>query len=236
MAEERSALVVGDGYAQSRPVRTINRRSPVRRPRLSIPLAVCIVVLGTVVVACGGTSGSPRPSPSLITLDFTPRPSVSLPSVAPTRTAAPSTLASWPVGWDVTFCTDFADVTVAHELVIDIERAIADDNRTDAQGLANELAQTAPIAASEITRMKDWVPATDLKTGLSALLDLDTQAAAAYQSYFNDGVKAALKQARQLRNQVGKQVPSANDQLQQLTDLGLSCPGRDLKLEDVLTL
>lgn len=188
-------------------------------------------MLSAVVAACGGPSGSPRPSASLIPLDFTPLPSTSLPSVAPTRTVPPSTLASWPVGWDVTFCTDFADVTVAHELVIDIERAIADENRTDAQGLANELAQTAPIASAEVTRMKDWLPAADLKTSLTTLLDLDTQAAAAYQSYFNDGAKAGLKQARQLRNQVRQAVPTTNDQLQRLADLGLSCPGADLKLE-----
>ena len=135
------------------------------------------------------------------------------------------------MGWDVSFCTAFADATVAHQLVIDIERAIADENRSDAQGLANELAQTAPVAATEVTKLKVWDPATQLVTDMSTMLDLDTQAAAAYQSYFNDGVKTALKQARQLRTQVSKQVDPTNKQLQSVASLGLSCPGTDLQFE-----
>jgi len=165
-------------------------------------------------------------------LDFTPLPSVPLPSLVPTRTpAGPSIIPSWPVGWDISFCTAFNDVTVDHELVIDIERAIADGSQDDAQGLANQLAQTAPLTSSELTKLKDWAPATDLQASLVSLIDLDTQVGAAYQSYFNDGVKPALKQARQLRTQVGKQVTPINTQLQQLTHLGLSCPDHDLKLE-----
>jgi len=191
-----------------------------------------VLVVGAVVLACGGTTSTARPSASLVTLDFTPLPTSALPSPSATRTPARSTLpASWPVGWDVSFCTAFADLTVAHQLVIDIERAIADESPTDAQGLSNELAQTAPVAGNEVTNLKDWAPAADLKTSLMALLDLDTQAAAAYQSYFNDGVKSALHAARQLRNQVSRQVAPINEQLQLLADTGLSCPGADLALE-----
>ena len=87
------------------------------------------LVIGAVVLACGGTTSTARPSASLLTLDFTPLPSSTLPSPSATRTPARSALAaSWPVGWDVSFCTAFADLTVAHELVIDIERAIADES------------------------------------------------------------------------------------------------------------
>jgi hypothetical protein len=191
-----------------------------------------MVVVGAIASACGGTTASARPSPSLITLDFTPLPTIAAASPGATRTPARSTLpASWPVGWDTSFCTAFADTTVAHELVIDIERAIADGNQPDAQGLADELAQTAPVASSEITKLKDWVPATDVKTSLVALLDLDTQAATAYQSYFHDGVKTALRQARQLRSDARKQVVPINNQLQALSDQGVSCAGTDLTLE-----
>jgi hypothetical protein len=121
---------------------------------------------------------------------------------------------------------------VAHELVIDIERAIADDSKADAQGLANELAQTTPIASSEVTKLNDWAPAADAKAALTSMLDLDTQAATAYQRYFNDDVKSELRHARQLRNQVKKQVGDANDALQALAAQGLSCPGTDLTLEE----
>jgi hypothetical protein len=135
------------------------------------------------------------------------------------------------VGWDVAFCNAFADLTVAHELLIDIERAIADDNKSDAAALAGELAQTAPIAEGEVTRMSDWETAAQLKADLTALLDLDTQASTAYKSYFNDGVRAGLRQARQLRTQVRKQVDPINAELAALAALGLSCPGTDLTLE-----
>jgi hypothetical protein len=195
-------------------------------------MAGCLLLVGALVGACGGTSSTARPSQSLTTLDFTPLPSAAAPSGSSSATPRRSTLpASWPVGWDVAFCTAFGDVNVAHELVIDIERAIADDNRSDAQGLANDLAQTAPLASSEVERMKEWDPSTQLKTDLTAMLDLDAQAAAAYQSYFTDGGRSALRDARQLRNQVRKQLTSINEELHALADLGVSCPGTTLALE-----
>jgi hypothetical protein len=87
------------------------------------------------------------------------------------------------------------------------------------------------VASNEITALKEWTPADQVKTDLSAMLDLDKQAATAYQSYFNDNVKTALKQARQLRNQVSKAVDPANTHLAQLAALGLTCPGQTLTLE-----
>jgi hypothetical protein len=198
-----------------------------------VAVGACLLLGSALLAACGSGTPTARPSASLVTLDFTPLPTTELPSVAPTRTPrASSVTGSWPVGWDVAFCTAFADTTVAHELVIDIERAIADDSKSDAQGLANELAQTTPIASGEVTKLNDWEPATDAKAVLTSLLDLDTQAATAYQSYFNDDVKSELRHARQLRNQVKKQVGDANDALQALTAQGLSCPGTDLTLEE----
>jgi hypothetical protein len=195
-------------------------------------IAGCLLLVGALVGACGGATSSTRPSSSLTTLDFTPLPSAAGASVAPTGTPRRSTLpASWPVGWDVSFCTAFGDVTVAHELVIDIERAIAENNPTDAQGLANDLAQTAPLASNEVGRMKDWDPSAQLKLDLTSLLDLDAQAAATYQLYFTEGARTSLHDARQLRNQASKLVTPINEELHALSDLGVSCPGTDLALE-----
>jgi hypothetical protein len=195
-------------------------------------MAGCLLLVGALVGACGSTSSTARPSQSLTTLDFTPLPSAAASSGSSSATPRRSTLpASWPVGWDVAFCTAFGDASVAHELIIDIERAIADDNRSDAQGLANDLAQTAPLASSEVERMKEWDPSTQLKTDLTAMLDLDAQAAGAYQSYFTDGGRSALRDARQLRNQVRNQLTSINEELHALADLGVSCPGTTLALE-----
>jgi len=197
-----------------------------------LTIAGCLVLLAVTLSACGGATPTARPSSSLITLDFTPLPTAAGSRPAASRTPASSTLqASWPVGWDVSFCTAFADTTVAHELVIDIERALGDESRSDAQGLSNELAQTAPVASGEVKRMKDWDPATELKTDLTTLLDLDAQVAAAYRSYFNDDVRSGLHDARQLRNQVSKQVGPINQELQALVAMGVSCPGTNLTLE-----
>jgi hypothetical protein len=198
-------------------------------------IAGFVLVLGLLVTACGGTTATTRPSASLTTLVFSPVPSLGATasgSPLPTHTPLRSTLApSWPVGWDVAFCTAFTDTTVAHELVIDIERALADNSKSDAQGLANELAQTAQPADNEIKRLKDWDSAADVKTSLDALLTLDAQVASAYQSYFNDDVKSALHDARQLRNEVSKQVGPINTQLAALAALGVTCPGTTLALE-----
>ena len=206
--------------------------SPVRRPWQSVALGMCLLVVGVLVIACGAASASTRPQQSLATIDYSPLPTLAPYSPSASHSPQASTLApSWPVGWDNSFCTAFADLTVAHQLVIDIERAIADNSPSDAKGLANELAQTAPVAGNEVTALKEWTPADQVKTDLSAMLDLDKQAATAYQSYFNDNVKTALKQARQLRNQVSKAVDPANTHLAQLAALGLTCPGQTLTLE-----
>jgi len=189
-------------------------------------------VLALAVVGCDASSASPGPSTSLVPLDFSPLPSVALPSVVPTKTPpGPTILPSWPVGWDLSFCTAFGDLTVDHQLVIDIERAIADNSPGDAQGLTSQLVQTSSITTSELTKLKDWAPAATVQASLLSLIGLDSQVGAAYQSYFKDSVKSALKQARQLRNQVSKQVGPINTQLGQLSALGLSCTGQGLKLE-----
>src|SRR3954468_2733314 len=219
------------GYAHVRPVRTTAHRSPFGRPSPRV-IAGCLVLVGLLLSACGGTASTARPSASLTTLDFTPLPGSAEPTLSATGTPRRSTLpASWPVGWDVSFCTAYGDITVAHELTIDIERAIADANSSDAQGLANDLAQTAPLATNEVTRMKDWDPSAQLKLDLASLLDLEAQAATAYQTYFTDGLRASLHDARQLRNQASKLVTPINEELHALSDLGVSCPGTDLALE-----
>jgi hypothetical protein len=192
-----------------------------------------MLVVGAVVIACGGSSASTRPQQSLSTFSFSPLPTLAIysPIVVP-PTPQSSTLArSWPVGWDTAFCNAFADFTVANQLVDDIERALADKSPSDAQGLANELAQSAPVASNEMTALKEWTPADQVKADLIAMLDLDKQAAASYQSYFKNNDKNALKQARQTRTQVSKAIGSANTHLSQLVALGLTCPGQTLTIE-----
>jgi len=212
-------------------VRSINRRSPVGRPWLRLRLAVGGALLAGFVVGCGSAGETERPSASLITLEFTPQPTLSAATPTPAAATAQPSLVSWPVGWDVSFCTAFTDVTVGHEIVIDIERALQDDAKDDASGLADQLAQTAPLAATEVEGMKEWADAEDVRTDLATLTDLQGQVATAYQTYFAEGGRRKLRQARQVRNQVSKAVPKVNENLAALADLGVSCPGVELELE-----
>ena len=193
-------------------------------------LAVCIVVLGAGILGCELPTSSDRPSPSLIDLPFTPIPSASASSSAAPQSAEP-TEAAWPPGWNTAFCTAFADATVAHQLVIDVERAIQDSAPDDAQALSHELTQTASLAGDEIDGLRTWDPAADVQADLAALLVLDAQVADSYSAYFKDDHKSDLKAGRQIRKKVGKAVGPANEHLAALAGIGVSCPGSSLELE-----
>ena len=188
-------------------------------------------MIALVALACDSPTASNRPSQSLVPLDFTPIPSQSLSPTLGVATPEP-TEAPWPAGWDIAFCTALADATVAHELLIDIERALDDDAKDDAAGLAAELAQSAPLAATEVDELRNWEAAADVKAGLAALLDLDAQAGASYVTHFGpDGRKADLREARKVRRQVKKALPDVNADLAALAEMGVSCPGASLALE-----
>jgi hypothetical protein len=212
-------------------VASINRLHAVRRPWLRSRLAIGLALLAVFAVACGAPSGTARPSASLITLEFTPLPTSAPVTPTPAPVGAAPSLVSWPVGWDISFCTAFSDVSVGHELVIDIERAIADDAKDDAAGLADQLAETTPVAAKEVDGMKEWSEAEDVKADFTALVELQGEVASAYQTYFSEGGRGKLRQARKARNQVAKAVPAINEHLAALVDLGVSCPGVQLQLE-----
>ena len=205
--------------------------SSVRRPWLRAMPTALAVLLAVLVMSCESPRSSARPSASLVELEFTARPS---PAASGSVSAGPSARPSagaWPVGWDVAFCTALTDATVAHELVIDIQRALDDDAREDAMALAAELAEIAPIASNEINRLPDWEPAAAVKADMIALVALDIEVAAAYQQWFTEGGRPLLRAARQARNEVARAIPPANENLEALADLGLSCPGARLEFE-----
>lgn len=194
--------------------------------------SVCLALLvALVVAACDSPSGTARPSASLVELDFTPIPTQQ--ALSSPGGGSPTPISGvWPVGWDVAFCTALTDSIVTHELAIDIQRALQDDARQDAEGLAAELAETVPIATAAVNRIRDWEPATDVKADLTAMLELHAAVAEAYQAWFDDGGRQLGRAARQARNQVARAVPDTNDHLAQLAELGLSCPGTNLALEE----
>jgi hypothetical protein len=199
------------------------------------PSRATLCVLGLVVAlvgfACETPRGSARPSASLLDLDFTPIPTLA-PAASPGASSPTPVSGVWPVGWDVAFCTGLIDTVVTHELAIDIERALDDDAREDAIGLTAELAQTVPIATAAANRIGAWEPAMQVKADLLAMLELHGAVASAYQEWFDEGGRALARAARQARNQVRRAVPAANENLAELADLGLSCPGTSLALEE----
>ena len=177
-------------------------------------------------LAAAGSSQAAS-QPSLVTIDIQPAADdrADSPSQSHTPGLDPDAQLAGRLG--TSFCTAFADLTVAHQLAIDIERAIADNSRSDAQGLAKELAQTAPLANNEVTRLKEWAPADQVKTDMSAMLDLDNQV--------SQRIRKLLQRQRQSQRssklascatRSSKAVDPANTQLAQLADLGSAAPAR----------
>ncbi len=199
-----------------------------RMPRQLSVLAIC--VSGAIAMACGGPTGTPRPSPSLVELDFTPQPSGTVqesPSSAPTASREPT----WPAGWDTAFCTMLADAVIAQELVVDIERAIDEDALRDARGLSRELTATAIAASGSIEDIPDWDGGEDLSSDIAALMTLDALIGEDYETYLRDDSRAALRRVRNLRRENEAAVPGINSELESLESAGLSCPGTALQLE-----
>lgn len=197
-----------------------------QRIRVVGAVLLCVGLLAT-TVACGAPVSTPRPSPSLLILQFTPRPSL---SSAPPATASPTPV-DWPVGWDVGFCAMFDEAIIAQQLVVDVERAMAEGNTHDAQLLADELTLTADHATELLAALPIWPQAESAVVGIAALMDLGSRAGTEYHSWFSDGKRAALRNARALRAENGTKVPVVNEDLQALADAGLSCPGTSLSLE-----
>lgn len=179
-------------------------------------------------VACESSRATPRPSPSLVILQFTPRPSRSL---TPSPSALPSVTADWPIGWDVEFCQMFTDAVIAQQLVVDVERAMDEDNTHDARLLADELSAEAAHTTELLTALTPWPDAETASVGIAALMDLGGRAAAEYHTFFAEDKRAALRRARALRTENGAEVPGVNEELAALAEVGLSCPGNPLELE-----
>lgn len=203
-------------------------RSAAPRPTLRLLLLACAAIIA-IAAACDEPSGTPRPSPSLIELDFTPLPTITAGTTAG-ASAAP-TLVRRPTGWDTAFCELATDAVVAQELLVDIERAMDEDALRDARLLANELTLVAGHASELVPTIPDWPPGEDALRSIAVLMDLDEQAAAEYTTYFENGRRRVLRRARALREDAALEVPGANEELQRLAEIGVLCPGITLELE-----
>jgi hypothetical protein len=194
----------------------------------SVVTGLILLALVASVVGCDGPgTRTPRPSPSLILLDFSPRPS----GTAGASLSPGPGQGGWPVGWDVSFCGMFAQAVDAQQLIVDIERALAEGDNHDARLLADELVQSADAAESAITALPSWSEATGTLVAIAGLMDLGKRAGTEYHAWFKDSKKAALRRARELRLENGSQVPGANTGLANLADAGLACQDLPLVLE-----
>ena len=199
-----------------------------RMSRLLSIVAIC--VSGAMAMACGGPTGTPRPSPSLAELDFTPQPTGTVaesPSSAPSASRAPT----WPAGWDTAFCTMLADAVISQELVVDIERAIDEEALRDARGLSRELTATATAASASMEDIPDWDDGEELLSDIAGLMTLDSLIGEAYETWLRDDSRAALRRLRNLRRDNVAAVPGINSELESLESAGLSCAETALQLE-----
>jgi hypothetical protein len=192
-------------------------------------LGLALLCLGFGALACDSPAKTPRPSPSLITLQFTPQPSK---SSAPSATPGPSQqVGGWPLGWDEDFCAMFTQAVDAQQLLVDVQRDIQDGNTKDAKQLANELTQTANSAQAAAGTVPDWADGNATVVVIAGLMDLASRAGTEYQAFFSSDKQAALRRAKDLRAQNGQQVPDANTDLAGLADKGLACQDTPLVLE-----
>jgi len=200
---------------------------PHYRPRLALA-GVLVLLVSIVAGACDSPRSSLRPSASLLDVEFTPQPTrTSESSEEPTE--AP-TFVSLPVGWDNAFCSVFADAVVAQELVIDVERALEEENFRDARGLARDLRDITADATALLADLPEWEPAAQATLEIATLIDLGGRAGTEYGAYFADDARA-LRRARNLRREMLDGTPAANEALAELADLGIVCEGQPLVLE-----
>ena len=200
-----------------------------RRPIGGFAFCLCLIV-AIVAVGCDSPRSSLRPSASLLEVEFTPQP-----TVTPESSDQPSeepTFLTIPVGWDDAFCGVFADTVDAQELVIDIERAISEENAKDARGLARDLRNVTADATALLAALTPWEPAQPAIDSITELITLGAQAGEAYGTGFTDQSRDAIRDARRLRRQIGNKTPAANEALASLAASGIACEGYDLKLEE----
>jgi hypothetical protein len=192
-------------------------------------LAVALVTVTLVVAGCDEPSSSARPSPSLVEIDFSPPPT---PGSDATGDPSPApTFVEIPVGWDSTFCGIMTDAVVAQELVIDIERALDEEAFRDARGLAKDLRDVTADAQGLLAELPAWEPAADATGDIANLMDLGSRAGEQYRLYFDNDSTSALRRARSLRRDIAQATPAANEALDGLVALGITCAGTPMQLE-----
>ena len=108
---------------------------------------------------------------------------------------------------------------------------IDEENPSDARGLARDLRDITADAQGLTEGLPEWDDAEDVTAELTALLDLYGRTAAEYLAYFNEET-GTLRRARNLRRQIGRATPGANESFAELETLGIACDDQPLVIEE----
>jgi hypothetical protein len=196
-----------------------------------LTLIVLILCTTLMTVACDSARNSPRPSASLLQVEFTPQP-----TLTPDATAEPTnepSFVSLPVGWDDAFCAVLADAIDGQQLVVDVERAINEENFKDARGLARDLREVSANGTALVANLPEWDQGQPAADSLEALIALHAQAGQAYgEALGSNPPRNALRDARRVRRQVGTKTPEVNAALADLATVGMACEGLEMQLEE----
>ena len=195
------------------------------QPR-SLATTLCLVasLAAGLALACDQPRSSARPSPSLVEIDVSRPPG----STTPAQSAEPTpagTFVAIPVGWETSFCGILADAVVAQELVIDIERALNEDEVRDARGLTRELAEITADATGRLTQVPAWDAGAEAIQRLGVMIDLGTKVAEQYAITFDQRSESALRKAHGFRRDLGRETPATNEALTRIANVGISCDG-----------
>ena len=200
-----------------------------RRPYATL-LCLIAAVTGAFVLGCDQPRSSARPSPSLVEIDVSRPPSTTAGDASATP-AAQSTFVSIPVGWDNSFCGILADAVVAQELVIDIERALNEEAVRDARGLTRELRDITADAISLLAEVPAWDTGAAAIERLRLMVDLGSRVAEQYDMALDQQAESALRRARSLRREVGRETAATNEALVNIANVGIACEGTAMQLE-----
>lgn len=188
-----------------------------------LALAISAVFL---LVACAEL-GSPTLRPTVSPLGTSRAPTnPPTPITTPRPTPTP-----WPAGWEEDFCAAFTELTVVHELVVDIPRAIDEDERDDALALARELRATAIATTELIEQLPSWERAEQAVAEMTRLADFGSRIGRQFVRHLDEGRRPALERAGELIDEMRPLAEEANATLADLASLGLSCPPHRLDLE-----
>jgi hypothetical protein len=194
---------------------------------------VSVLFIGLALVAACGASVTPTATSTSPTLS--PRLTASAPpglSQTPATAPPSATALPRPAGWDATFCAAYTDIVVAQELARDIGRALDEDSKQDAIGLARELEATVVGVRTTLTALPAWPGGEQLLSAVNAMLDTDEELVTNYLRFLEENRDPALDRAHERETALREEiVPAVEVALAELAAAGFSCPGLNFTLD-----